>query len=73
MQQNSYKNIIVNISASATHQHNKHPLFWLLLQIIQSCKNCNFLYPRMGPLYLNTLYLYQEQVLSTEAAEFMLL
>ena len=34
-----------------------------------NCTNCCFLY-REGPLYLNTLYLHQEQVLSTEAAMF---
>ena len=29
--------------------------------------HCCFLYPRMGPLYLNSLYLHWERVLSTEA------
>ena len=33
-----------------------------------NCMNCCFLYPNMGPLYLNILYL--ERILSTEAAMF---
>ena len=35
-----------------------------------NCTNCNFLYPRMSPVYLNTLYLHLERVLSMEAAMF---
>ena len=36
-----------------------------------NCTNCCFLYPKMAPLYLNTLYLHQERVLSMEATIFV--
>ena len=42
----------------------------ILYKIILNCTNCCFLQPRMSPLYLNTLYLHLEQVLSTEATMF---
>ena len=35
-----------------------------------NCTNCCILYPRISPLYLNTLYLPREQVLSMEATMF---
>ena len=55
------------------HAIDKYKVILVMFSLVFNClKRTNgcFLYPRMCPLYLNTLYLHQEWVLSTEAAMF---